>query len=515
MVGSTLRILLIEDNAGDARLIRELLADDHGTTFELYWEQSLADGLERLERDAVDAILVDLGLPDSQGRETFLATRERAGQIAIIVLTGLDDEEAALWAVREGAQDYVAKGELPGLSLTRVLRYAIERKQAERALREGEERLQAVVRNAPINLFVLDQHGIVQLAEGAALRRLGTDPQGFVGRHASEVIGALGIDQDRPDVGDLVTRALAGEEAATTLRLGSAVFDTRLVPLRDAAGAVTGAIGVGTDVTERVGAQEELRKTLTELERRGEEMESFNYSVSHDLKEPLRTIEAFSKFVLEDYAGQVDEQGRDYLQRMGKAAARLKQMIEELLTLSRIGQRPEALHRVDISVVVSDIVAAMQIAIQEKHATIEVEEGLSPVLADDSRVEQIFGNLIANSLKFNQSEQPQITIGRSGLEAGMAVFFVRDNGIGIDEQYHDRIFQVFQRLHRREEYEGTGAGLAIVKRAVHALSGQIWLTSSPGEGATFFVALPAWRPEHAAIEQAQAEKGKAAVHAEV
>jgi light-regulated signal transduction histidine kinase (bacteriophytochrome) len=337
----------------------------------------------------------------------------------------------------------------------------------------------------------------------------------FVGRHASEIIGALGIGQDRPDLGGLVNRALAGEEATTTLRIGAIVFDMRLVPLYDANGDIKGVIGVSTDVTERVRAQEELRKTLTELERRGEEMESFNYSVSHDLKEPLRTIEAFSKFVLEDYADQVDDQGRDYLQRMGKAAARLKQMIEELFTLSRIGRRPDTLHRVDIAAVVGDIVAAMQIAVQEKRATIEIEDTLSPVLADESRVEQIFGNLIANSLKFNHNEQPRITIGQSGIEGGMAVFFVRDNGIGIDEQYHDRIFQVFQRLHRREDYEGTGAGLAIVKRAVHALSGQIWLTSSAGEGATFFVALPVWRPEHAAIEQAQAVEGKAAVHAEV
>lgn len=507
MVEPPLRVLLIEDNPGDARLIRELLAGEHGATFELHWDQRLADGLERLERERIDAVLLDLGLPDSQGLDTFLALRACAGHLAIIVLTGLDDEEAALWAVREGAQDYVAKGELPGLSLTRIVRYAIERKQAERALRVSEERLQAVVRNAPISLFVLDSSGVLQLFEGAALRSLGLEPGTLVGRHATDIISTLGIDQDSPDAGDLIRKALAGEEVTTTLRMRGAVFDTRFVPLSDADGAIAGVIGVSTDVTERVRAQEALRQTLTELERRGEEMESFNYSVSHDLKEPLRTIEAFSNFALEDYSDRVDEQGRDYLVRMAKAAARLKQMIEELLVISRVGRRPEALSRVDLAQVIGDIIASMQVVIEERSATIEVEVGLGAVLADLSRVEQIFGNLIANGLKFNQNERPLVQIGQSGVEGGKAIFFVRDNGIGVDEQYHDRIFEVFQRLHRREEYEGTGAGLAIVKRAVHALGGQIWLVSTPGEGATFFVALPVWRPNQASIEQSQLAAG--------
>ena len=241
---------------------------------------------------------------------------------------------------------------------------------------------------------------------------------------------------------------------------------------------------------ERKQTDEALHRTLEQLEARNQELESFTYSVSHDLKEPLRTVEAFSQFLLDDYAGQLDAQGKDYLVRMGKASGRLKQMIEELLTLSRLGRQPDELLPVDIGQVVGDIRAAFHTALEQKGGSIEVEGELPCVLADRSRVEQVFGNLIANGLKFNRSERPVVTLGVRAAGSGTVTLFVRDNGIGIDPQYHDKIFGVFQRLHRREEFEGTGAGLAIVKRAVEALAGRVWLDSAPDAGTTFFVMLP-------------------------
>jgi signal transduction histidine kinase len=242
-------------------------------------------------------------------------------------------------------------------------------------------------------------------------------------------------------------------------------------------------------------SDEALRTTLEELEKRNQELESFTYSISHDLKEPLRTLEAFSQFVLEDYSDRLDEHGRDYLTRMSKAAARLRQMIEELLVLSHLSRRPDELSRIDVAELVNDIRTAFQAALDEKGGHIEVASSLPSVLGDHGRVEQIFGNLIANGLKFNQSGAPIVSIGvRDTADGNQAVFFVRDNGIGIDPQYSDKIFGVFQRLQRREDYEGTGAGLAIVKRAAEALGGSVRLEeSAPGAGATFLVTLPLWR----------------------
>jgi two-component system sensor histidine kinase/response regulator len=376
MNGNAIRVLLIEDNPGDARLIQEMLAGPRGGAFELERVDCLSGGLDRVVARKPDVVLLDLGLPDAQGLEALRAMQGRAARVPVVVLTGLNDEEVAAQAVQEGAQDYLVKGQIDSSQLARAIRYAIGRKQIDEA---------------------------------------------------------------------------------------------------------------------RVHAEESLRETLAELEGRNQELESFTYSVSHDLKEPLRTLESFSHFLLEDYAAQLDEQGKDYLARMGRAAARMKQMIEELLALSRLARRPEELVRVDVGQVVANITAAFQVALEEKGGRIEVEGGLPSVLGDRSRVEQIFGNLIANGMKFNRSEGPVVTVGANETDAGAATFFVRDNGIGIDPQYHDKIFGVFQRLHRREEYDGTGAGLAIVKRAAEALGGRVWLDSAPDAGATFFVSLPLWR----------------------
>jgi len=229
---------------------------------------------------------------------------------------------------------------------------------------------------------------------------------------------------------------------------------------------------------------------LAELGRRNEELESFTHSVSHDLKEPLRTIEAFSRFLLEDHSDQLDEEGRDYLARLGSASARLKQLIDELLTLSRVGRGMGSPRAMDIEAVVDDIKDGLRYVIEQKKAVVEVVPGLPRVFIDPSRAEQVFGNLISNALKFNQADVPRMQIGLRAMEGGMATLYVADNGIGIEPEYRELIFGVFQRLHRREDYEGTGAGLAIVKRAVEVTGGRIWVESSPGQGSTFVFSLP-------------------------
>ena len=216
---------------------------------------------------------------------------------------------------------------------------------------------------------------------------------------------------------------------------------------------------------------------------------SFTYSVSHDLKEPLRTIEAFSQFLLEDYAPVLDDQGRDYLQKLAHASARMKQLIEDLLALSRIGRRDDPLSTVDVDRVIAGIIEGFRITIEEHGVQVEVGP-LHAVRGDAARVEQIFGNLVANAIKFNRSAVPSVTIGLREVDEHTATFYVRDNGIGIDPAYHERIFGIFQRLHRREEFEGTGAGLAIVKRAVESLGGRIWVESDGSHGTTFAFVLP-------------------------
>jgi two-component system, chemotaxis family, CheB/CheR fusion protein len=246
------------------------------------------------------------------------------------------------------------------------------------------------------------------------------------------------------------------------------------------------------DITERKQAEEDLRNLKDALEKRVAELDAFAYSVSHDLKEPLRAVEAFGRFVLEDYGDRLDDQGQEYLKRLAAASVRMQRLIDDLLTLTRASRhsRPD---RVDVGRLVREVAEWMRPQIEGQSATVEVEGGLPEVAADSTQVEQIFRNLIGNGLKFNQSGRPLVKVGFKGKEGRMGIFYVRDNGIGIEPQYHERIFGMFQRLHRREEYDGTGAGLAIVKRVVEYLGGRIWVESEVGAGATFFVALPLWR----------------------
>lgn len=258
-----------------------------------------------------------------------------------------------------------------------------------------------------------------------------------------------------------------------------------------AGGGVQGMVLYTEIITARMEAEARIRASAADLARSNGELEAFTYSVSHDLKEPLRTIEAFSQFLLEDYAAVLDDQGRDYLQKLAHASARMKQLIEDLLALSRVGRRDDPLSNVDVDRVVADVLEGLRLRIEGSSAQVHVSSSLPAVRGDPARVEQIFGNLIANGIKFNRSASPRVEVGIRDIDAGMVTFEVRDNGVGIDPAYHKRVFGIFQRLHRREEFEGTGAGLAIVKRAVESLGGRIWIESDGSHGTTFVFVLPA------------------------
>jgi PAS domain S-box-containing protein len=291
--------------------------------------------------------------------------------------------------------------------------------------------------------------------------------------------------------GCLAGEAQASDEERFTVQGGRHEWlRWRADPWRLQTGEIAGMLLYVETITARKEAEDRVQRTSVDLARSNAEMEAFTYSVSHDLKEPLRTIEAFSQFLLEDYADRLDDEGRDYLLKLARASARMKQLIEDLLALSRIGRRDERTSSCDVGRVLSDILEGMRATVDERSARVEVQEGLPHVVGSPARIEQIFGNLISNAIKFNRSDAPSVEVGLRELTSSHAVFFVRDNGIGIEPEYHERIFGIFQRLQRREEFEGTGAGLAIVKRAVETLGGTIAVESDGSSGTTFIVSLP-------------------------
>lgn len=241
------------------------------------------------------------------------------------------------------------------------------------------------------------------------------------------------------------------------------------------------------EIVEHKQTAQKLRQTAAELERSNKELESFAYIASHDLQEPLRKVITFGERLKTSNTAVLDEKSLDCLNRMQEATVRMQQLISGLLTLSRVTTQAQLFQPVDLNTVINDILFDLEVRIKETRAQIEV--GHLPTISGDSlQIRQLFQNLIANALKFRKpGDRPYIVIKSQTLDNGLVEISVEDNGIGFEEQYIDRIFKPFQRLHTREEYEGVGMGLAICQKIVQRHGGEITAQSKPGEGARFVV----------------------------
>jgi len=245
---------------------------------------------------------------------------------------------------------------------------------------------------------------------------------------------------------------------------------------------------IARDITQRRKNEEALLKSLKELEISNQELDDYTYAVSHDLKAPLRTIKSFSSFLLEDHANILDEEGKEYLNRMMEATIRMNELIDDLLLISRVSRKHTETEFVDLNKLIEEIKRDFEDQLKEVSGTI-VSEDLPTIHVQKVWVKQLFSNLISNGLKFNKSAEPIVSI--SYEERPTEYLFVfKDNGIGIDEKYHEQIFKIFQRLHSEDEYPGTGAGLTICKKIVDSYGGRIWVESKPGKGSTFYFTYP-------------------------
>jgi light-regulated signal transduction histidine kinase (bacteriophytochrome) len=239
-------------------------------------------------------------------------------------------------------------------------------------------------------------------------------------------------------------------------------------------------------------ASKDLQDANRELEAANKELEAFSYSVSHDLRAPLRTIDGFSQILLEDYASELDDEGDDYLGRVRAASQHMGHLIDDLLDLSRVSRRPLRRELVDLSSVAADIVEDFRKSEPEREVEFVTEDGIT-AWGDANLLRVALENLLGNAWKFTSKEpHPRIEFGISSHKEGSSSspeYFVSDNGAGFDARYSDKLFGAFQRLHGAEEFEGTGIGLATVARIVHRHGGRVWARGEVGEGATFFFTL--------------------------
>jgi light-regulated signal transduction histidine kinase (bacteriophytochrome) len=255
-------------------------------------------------------------------------------------------------------------------------------------------------------------------------------------------------------------------------------------------------VAVGINITQKIKAEKALEKLNQNLEKkvaqRTQELQEFVYVASHDLQEPLRKIQVFSDRLQSQWSNQLDPKGQDYLQRMQNAAIRMQQLIKDLLELSRITSQAKPLTTVALSEILSGVISDLEMRIEELSAEVEIGE-LPIIEADPTQMRQLFQNLIGNALKFHQKDQqPRVKIFQDIPieQEHWCIIIVEDNGIGFDEKYASQIFNPFQRLHSRKNYEGTGIGLAICRKIVDRHGGKITVSSIPGKGSKFKILLP-------------------------
>ena len=245
------------------------------------------------------------------------------------------------------------------------------------------------------------------------------------------------------------------------------------------------------DITERKKAENELKETLKELERSNTELEQFAYVSSHDLQEPLRTIASFTQLLERRYKGKFDSDADEFMDYIVEAAVRMKEQIEGLLEYSRVATKGKEFKLVDVNLILNQTIQTLNTSIEESKAKITLDE-LPTVMGDADQLQRVFQNLISNAIKFKKPEEPPIIhiSSNKDLYNKEYVFSIKDNGIGIEEQYSERIFVIFQRLHTRDVYKGTGIGLSIVKRIIERHGGRIWVESEYGKGSTFYFTIP-------------------------
>ena len=378
-----------------------------------------------------------------------------------------------------------------------------ERKQADAAVRESEEQFRTMVDAISQLAWIAKPDGFIYWYNQRWFDYTGTTPEqmegwGWQRVHDPEMLPTVverwktSIATGEPFEMDFPLRAADGSYRW---------FLTRAFPLKDPSGRVLRWCGTNTDVSKMREAEREIQRLNRDLEQRviertaqleaaNKELEAFSYSVSHDLRSPLRAVDGFSQAVLDDYGPQLPEEGQRYLKTIREGAQKMGMLIDDLLTFSRLGRAPLNKQTVNTDSLVRGVLE--DLGAQREGRQIEVRVGELPsCLCDPALLRQVWLNLLSNAFKYTRKREPAvIEIGCEQKRDG-DVWFVRDNGTGFDMRYADKLFGVFQRLHLAEDYEGTGVGLALVQRIIHRHGGRVWADATVDRGATFYFTLEA------------------------
>jgi PAS domain S-box-containing protein len=368
-----------------------------------------------------------------------------------------------------------------------VLVRALELQVTNRELR----RLAAIVEYADDAILTKTVAGVITSWNAGAERLYGYTEHEILGQPVSVLVPPGHGDEEPAMLHTIASARKAVRCDIIRIRKDGTLVDVSLAlsPIFDAAGEVIEVAAISRDITERKRTEDSLVERSRQLETSNKELEQYAYVASHDLQEPLRKMASFCQLLARRYQGQLDEQADQYIAYVVDGARRMQEMINDLLTFSRLGRLPEATAEVDCNQVVERARIDLAAAIEEGGASITVTGTLPTVRGEWAPLVQLFENLIGNGIKFHGREPPRVEISAAPDGTGWR-FAIADNGIGIEPQYADRIFTLFQRLHSQAEYPGTGIGLAVCKKIVESYGGTLCFDSRPDEGTTFYWTMP-------------------------
>jgi PAS domain S-box-containing protein len=520
-----LEVLLAEDNGGDVCLIERALRQavvpcrvhvlDNGVRALAFLRHEDSYG----DAPRPDLVILDLNLPRKSGLEVLREMKRdrELRSIPVVVLSSSRAEMDVAHAYEAQATAYFVKPLSDYRNLVElIIRFvsAAEHPANSVAARRGsdrpndamaqgvterkrnEETFRIAFEAAPIATLMVDQHGTILLVNTTAERLFGYERAEMEG-HSIDMLLPARYRAAHSQYREAIVRrpearAMGADGELLALRRdGSEVpIEIGFNPIMTEEGLVV--LSSIVDISERKSGQTVLFERTKELLRSNAELEQFAYVASHDLQEPLRMVASYTRLLAEEYADKLDAEGQRFVHFARDGAERMQQLIHDLLAYSRVGSRTRKSRQISSQTCLQSALANLGISIGET-GTVVRAIGLPSVTADPVQVAELFQNLISNAIKFRREPAPLIDISAEAAADGYK-FSVRDNGIGIEPQYFEEVFQVFKRLHSKEEYPGTGIGLAICKRIVERSGGRIWVESQPGMGSTFCFTLPANPP---------------------
>ncbi|HWF19471.1 MAG TPA: ATP-binding protein [Verrucomicrobiae bacterium] len=499
---------MVAPRAADARHAEKALRSE-GLKLSLKLASSPRAFTDALQKEPPDLVIFDLLTPKFSALKAVQLAHAVQPHLPFILLASPRDKTKISRELRQKMTDLVSKGRAADLAaaVRRALREMHGQKQrarAEAASRHSEELLRLLIEQVTdYAIYVLDAEGRVASWNVGAERMTGYSFEEAMGRPLNHCFNRVEIKEGKParELQTALAKGRAQSEGWCRRKNGTTYYaQWTITAIRDASGKPAGFLKVARDVTERqqhadavakmnADLEQRVRERTAQLEDANQELEAFSYSVSHDLRAPLRHIDGFIEILQENVAAKLDAESREHLQTIAQAARQMGKLIDALLAFSRLARTRVNKRKLNLDVLLGDVLAHVKNETQGRKIQWEVDK-LPIVEADPILLKQALLNLVSNAVKYTRTRpRARIEIGTT-VNRREHIIFIRDNGVGFDMQHIDKLFGAFQRLHRANEFEGTGVGLANVRRIIHRHGGRTWAEGAVNKGATFYLSLP-------------------------